>query len=85
MRTTGARCYELSKVRSNTDGGPHETTGGNNSDEGRVAPNSASIGIQSDNAHFGKTNPNLRAGIEFIDENGGGAGVCLRRRRRAKK
>ena len=28
MRTTGVRCYELSKVRSNTDGGFHETTGG---------------------------------------------------------
>jgi len=25
------------------------------------------------------------AGVEFLDENGGGSGVCLRKRRRAKK
>ena len=33
----------------------------------------------------GRSDAGFRAGIEFIDENGGGPGVRVRRRQRAKK
>ena len=35
--------------------------------------------------NYGTKDPLERAGVEFIDENGGGPGVRLRKRQRSKK